>query len=278
MLKKITFIVTVFMAISTSKAQELKIMTYNIRYGNETDGENAWSKRKDELVNLLDYYHPAVLGTQEGLNYQLEYIKGNLKGYTYIGVGRDNGGTEGEYSAVFYDTERLSIESSGTFWLSPTPEKPSKGWDAALNRICTYGVFKDKQTHKKFMVLNAHFDHVGEVARVEAAKLMLVKSRELNPKNYPIFVTGDFNLTPETKPIQVFSQQLHDSYTHTQTRPYGPVGTFNGYHFNEVPQNRIDYIFTSVTTKILNYRVIADFNNFRYPSDHLPVMITALLE
>lgn len=276
-MKKIIVLI-LLLCISFLNAQDLKVMTYNIRYGNETDGENAWSKRKDELVSLLDYYHPDVFGTQEGLNYQLEYIKEHLPGYTYIGVGRDNGNTEGEYSAVFYDSNRLAVESSGTFWLSSTPDKPSKGWDAALNRICTYAVFKDKKTKKKFMVLNAHFDHVGVVARVEAAKLMLVKSKELNPKNYPIFVTGDFNLTPETEPIKVFSEQLNDSYTHTQTKPYGPEGTFNGYRFNEVPKNRIDYIFTSASTTVLNYRVIADFNEFRYPSDHLPVMITARLE
>ncbi|GLB52716.1 endonuclease [Neptunitalea chrysea] len=252
-------------------------MTYNIRYGNETDGENAWSKRKEALVDLINYYHPEVFGTQEGLQYQLDYIAQHST-YKYIGVGRDDGKIGGEYAAIFYDTTKVEVLKSNTFWLSPTPEKPSKGWDAALNRICTYGLFKNKKTNKQFYVFNAHFDHVGVQARAEAAKLMLKKLKEFNKNNVPAFVTGDFNLTPETMPIQIFSKELHDSYTHCTTKPYGPVGTWNGYNFMKQPVNRIDYVFTTSNMKVINYRVIADFYNFKYPSDHLPVLITALQE
>ncbi|SFU60181.1 Metal-dependent hydrolase, endonuclease/exonuclease/phosphatase family [Pustulibacterium marinum] len=260
-----------------SFAQELKMMSYNIRYGNENDGENAWSKRKTALVDLINYYSPDVFGTQEGLKYQLDYITENTD-YAFVGVGRDNGKTEGEYSAIFYNTQKVTLEKSATFWLSPTPEKPSKGWDAALNRICTYALFTNKKSNQKFYVFNAHFDHVGVKAREEAAKLILQKVKEINTENYAAFVTGDFNLTPESTPIQIFSKSLHDSHEYSKTKPYGPVGTFTGYDFSIIPENRIDYIFTTKNVTVNSYRVISDFSEFKYPSDHLPVFISAMLE
>ncbi|WP_281763995.1 endonuclease/exonuclease/phosphatase family protein [Neptunitalea lumnitzerae] len=276
-MKKIFLIAGLFVVFQTSFSQEINIMTYNIRYGNETDDENSWSFRKEALVNLINYYSPDVMGTQEGLQYQLEYIAKNSS-YKYIGVGRDNGKKEGEYSAIFYNSKKFKVLKSATFWLSPTPDVPSKGWDAALNRVCTYGLFENKETKSRFYVFNAHFDHVGVQARAEAAKLMLLKLKELNTDNLPAFVTGDFNLTPASEPIQIFSQQLNDSYTHSTTKPYGPAGTWNAYHFSENPVNRIDYIFTSGNLKVLKYRTITDFYDFKYPSDHLPVLITALQE
>ncbi len=276
-MKKHVLLGFILLLSSAAIAQELQIMSYNIRYGNENDGENSWSKRKTTLVDLINYYSPDVLGTQEGLHYQLAYITENSD-YSYVGVGRDNGKTEGEYSAIFYNTKKITLEKSATFWLSPTPEKPSIGWDAALNRICTYALFTDTKTQKKFYVFNAHFDHVGVKAREEAAKLILQKVKEINTKNYPAFVTGDFNLTPESTPIQIFSKSLHDSYEYSKTKPYGPVGTFTGYDFSIIPENRIDYIFTTENVSVNNYRVISDFSNFNYPSDHFPVLISATLQ
>lgn len=276
-MKKISIAFLLLLTASFAFAQQLDVMSYNIRYGNETDGENAWSKRKEHLVALLNYYAPAVFGTQEGLQYQLEYIKENSS-YNYVGVGRDNGKTEGEYTAIFYNEDQVNFIAGNTFWLSETPNKPSKAWDAALNRICTYALFETKDEGKKFWVFNAHFDHVGVKAREESSKLILKKIAEINTKNYPVVLTGDLNLTPETTAIQIITKNLQDSYTHSELAPYGPTGTFSGYDTNSTLEKRIDYVFTSTHFKVQKYRTVADMYNHKYPSDHLPVLVTIAAE
>ncbi|MFI2741524.1 endonuclease/exonuclease/phosphatase family protein [Zhouia sp. PK063] len=262
---------------SCAFSQEYKLLTYNLRYDEPSDGMNAWSNRKNEVTDLLNYYQPDVFGTQEGLKHQLDFIKSQLNSYTYFGVGRDDGKDAGEHSAIFYNTTKLKLYKSGNFWLSPTPEKPSKGWDAVLPRLCTYGIFKDKKTKQKFMVFNAHFDHVGIKARIESVKLIVKKIKELNTGNIPAFFMGDLNLTPDTEPIKLASTLMHDSRTHSKMKPYGPEGTYNGFHFDRKPKNRIDYIFTTDGIAVKKYITIDDFKDFKYPSDHLPVMITAVI-
>ena len=126
-------------------SQDLKVMTYNIRLSLESDKENSWNNRKDDALALMSYYHPDYFGVQEAIPQQMIDIKTNLKDYDFVGVGRDDGKNQGEYSAIFYDKNKLEVTKSGTFWLSETPEKPSKGWDAAYNRVCTYAFFKIKK-------------------------------------------------------------------------------------------------------------------------------------
>ena len=167
-------------------SQNLKVMSFNIRLNVDSDKENSWTNRKQDVADLLTYYHPDYFGVQEALPDQMKDIKNGLKNYDYVGVGRDDGKEKGEFSAIFYDTDRLQVLKSDTFWLSETPEKPSKGWDAALNRICTYAVFRDKKSKKEFMALNLHFDHIGNIARVKSSELILKKIKEINPKNLPV--------------------------------------------------------------------------------------------
>jgi len=196
-----------------------------------------------------------------------------LVNYDYVGVGRDDGKEKGEFSAIFYDKNRLQALKSGTFWLSETPEKPSKGWDAAYNRVCSYAVFKDKKSKKEFLALNLHFDHVGNVAKVQSADLILKKIKELNPGNLPIILSGDFNLTEDTEPIKIISKNLNDSFYHSETPHYGPVGTFTAFNINEIPKDRIDYIFVK-GFKVKSHRHINDRReNLLYPSDHFPVLV-----
>lgn len=255
-----------------SFSQDLKVMSFNIRLSVESDKDNAWLKRKDEALALLEYYHPDFFGVQEALPEQMKDIKNGLKNYDFVGVGRDDGKEKGEFSAIFYDTQKLKIVKSGTFWLSETPEKPSKGWDAALNRICTYAIFKDVKSKKEFLALNIHFDHVGNVARVKSSELILQKAKELNPKNLPLVLTGDFNLTEDSEPVKILSKNLKDTYYHSEKPHYGPKGTFTGFNVNEIPQNRIDYIFVK-DFKIKSHRHINDRReNLLYPSDHFPVL------
>lgn len=254
-------------------SQDLTVMSFNIRLNVASDKENAWPERKQDVADLLTYYHPDYFGVQEALPEQMKDIKNGLKNYDYIGVGRDDGKEKGEFSAIFYDTQRLEVIKSGTFWLSETPEKPSKGWDAALNRICSYAVFKDKTSKKEFLAMNLHFDHIGNVARVKSSELILKKIKELNPKNLPVTVSGDFNLTDDTEPVKILSQNMKDTFYHSETKHYGPVGTFTAFNVNEVPKERIDYIFTN-GFKIRSHRHINDRReNLLYPSDHFPVIV-----
>lgn len=269
-MKKLIILFSV-LSFSIAFSQDLKVMSFNIRLNVESDQDNAWPERKEEALALLEYYHPDVLGVQEALPEQMKDMKSGLKNYDFVGVGRDDGKEKGEFSAIFFDTQKLQISKSGTFWLSETPEKPSKGWDAALNRICTYAIFKDLKSKKEFLAMNIHFDHVGNVARVKSSELILKKAKELNPKNLPLVLTGDFNLTEDTEPVKILSQNLKDTFYHSEKKHYGPKGTFTGFNVNEVPKDRIDYIFVK-GFKIKSQRHINDRReNLLYPSDHFPV-------
>ncbi len=255
-------------------SQELKVMTFNIRLSLDSDKENSWTNRKSEALGLMNYYQPDFFGVQEAVPQQMKDIKNGMTSYGFVGVGRDDGADKGEYSAIFYNEEKLQVLQSGTFWLSETPEKPSKGWDAAYNRICTYALFKMKKGGKKFWAFNVHFDHVGNVARINSSKLILEKISKFNSKNYPVVLTGDFNLTEDSEPIMIISKRLDDSFFHSKTPVYGPRGTFQAFDINTIPNNRIDYIFVK-GFGVQNYRTINDRReNLLYPSDHFPIIST----
>ncbi len=263
-----------FMAFSGVAQMELEVMSYNIRFANETDGENSWSKRKDHITNQLKFYKPDIFGVQEAVLEQLEHFKINLDGYRYLGVGRDDGKTKGEFSAIFYDSDQFDVLEEDTFWLSETSGVPSKGWDAAYPRVCTYGKFEEKNSGKKFWILNTHFDHVGEQARKESVKLIWEKIGKLNEKDLPVIFMGDLNLEPDTESIQFLSEKMSDSRKVSQNVVFGPEGTFNGYNFKEPVTRRIDYIFTDKEhIEVLKYAVLSDSKNLKYPSDHLPVLV-----
>ncbi|MEO5789298.1 MAG: endonuclease/exonuclease/phosphatase family protein [Gelidibacter sp.] len=259
---------------SVGQTASYKMMTYNIRYDNPGDGENTWSKRKEFMSDQIAYNHPDIFGIQEGLHHQVQYLESVFVDYGYIGVGRDDGKTKGEYSAIFYNKEKLQLLKEGTFWLSETPNEISVGWDAAMERICTFGLFENKFSKEKFWVFNTHFDHIGDLARVRSAALILEKVAELNSHNLPVIVMGDFNLTPESEPIKLLSKALNDSKHVSVAKPFGPSGTFNAFEFNKPVLNRIDYIFTSKDQiEVLKYAVLSDSKDCKYPSDHLPVLV-----
>ena len=166
------------------KTQDI-IISYNIRYDNKWDKENLWGLRKERLSRLLMDYDPSIFGIQEGLLNQVEWIDSTLKNYNYIGVGRDDGKGKGEFCAIYFDTTQYEVKENSTFWLSNTPDQVSVGWDAALERICTYGLFKKKMSGKMVWVFNAHFDHVGEMARKKSSELILKKIKEVNTQSLP---------------------------------------------------------------------------------------------
>lgn len=255
-------------------AQDFKVMTYNIKLDYPKEGENSWINRKPFFINQLKFYEPDVLGVQEAMPNQMKDLDSLLPDYNFVGVGRDDGKNEGEYSAIFYKKNELKILKSGTFWLSETPEKVSMGWDAVCNRICTYALFKNKRSKQKIWVFNTHFDHVGKLSRLNSAKLIIEKINEFNKKDFPIILLGDFNLEPESENIQYIKKYLNDSKEVSLTEPFGPSGTFNGFNFHEPVTRRIDYIFVSKNdVAVKKYAILSDNWNLKYPSDHLPVFI-----
>lgn len=250
--------------------QTVKVITYNLRYDNPGDGENQWQVRKGLVVDMLKFHEPDIFGTQEGLAGQIAFLDSSLSDYKHIGIGRDAGGS-GEHCAIFYNAKRFKLIKQATFWLSETPDVISKGWDAALNRICTYGIFKDEIAKKTILVFNTHFDHIGNIARINSAKLIFEKISSLNKANYPVILMGDFNLEPESEPIKYLTGVLNNTM-YTAKHIYGKSGTFNGFEFCKPVTSTIDYIFTGKTgLQSLKYAVITDSRNCRYLSDHLPV-------
>ncbi|MDH5365981.1 MAG: endonuclease/exonuclease/phosphatase family protein [Cyclobacteriaceae bacterium] len=254
-------------------AQTIRVITYNIRYDSPKDGENKWELRKDNLCDQLKFYEPDVFGIQEGLLHQVNYINNALKGYEFVGVGRDDGKKEGEFSAIFYKTNKLKVIKQGTFWLSKTPKEVSVGWDASMERICTYAHFKDLELGDEFWVFNTHFDHIGALAREKSAALILEQIKSFNKNNLPVILMGDFNLMPESKPIELVLNSMNDTKLTATQVSFGPDGTYNGFDFDKAITRRIDYIFTSKNNiKVLKYATISDSKDFKYYSDHLPVL------
>ena len=271
----IAFVFFLIFALFAKAQAEVKVMSYNIRLDVKSDGENWWEKRKDKVAGLVNYYEADFVGLQEVVHKQLLYLKDSLTGYNFIGVGRDDGKEAGEYSCIFYKKDKYSVVEQSTFWLSPTPDIPSKGWDAALNRVCTYGLFKNNKTKKLVWVFNTHFDHMGNLARLESAKLIIKKIHELNTKNYPVIVSGDFNSKPEDGPSQYMMANMQNSRSISKL-VYGAPDTWNGFKFNEKPNGCIDYIFVSKDDRIsvLKFATITDSYDMKYPSDHFPVLAT----
>lgn len=275
LMKKIIFSILALLFFNgISSAQNLKLVTYNIRLDLESDGENKWSNRKDFWASQINFYEPDVFGIQEALPHQVTDIASALPGYSYVGIGRDGIG-KGESSNIFFKKDRFKMVQEKTFWLSETPENISKGWDAALNRVCTYVLLKDNKTKKSFWVFNAHLDHIGELARTNAIQLILSKIKEVNTKKLPVFVIGDFNTEPNEQRITDLKKQMDDSYDITKQKPFGPNGTFNAFQYFEPVTKRIDYIFLSKNNpfKVLKHAVLTDAKNLKFPSDHFPVLV-----
>jgi endonuclease/exonuclease/phosphatase family metal-dependent hydrolase len=274
-MKKYNFFVFIFLALSTfSMAQNVKIMTYNIRLNVESDGENAWPKRKDYFCSQIRFYEPDIFGIQEALPSQVEDISTLMPSYNFVGIGRDGLG-KGESSNIFYKKDRFELLQESTFWLSETPNKISKGWDAALNRVCTYALLKDKKTKKTFWVFNTHLDHIGEQARTNSIQLIQSKIQSLNTDDFPVVFMGDFNSEPTENRMVNLKNDMIDTYEVSKDKPFGPTGTFNGFKHNEAVTKRIDYIFLSKTNtpQVLKYAVLSDSKDLKYPSDHLPVFV-----
>jgi len=250
---------------------DINIATYNLRLNVASDGPNAWPQRREAVKALIRFHEFDILGTQEGLPDQIDDLAA-MPGFAYVGVGRDDGKRAGEHSAIFYRKARFDVEAHGDFWLSQTPQKPSKGWDAkCCNRIATWARFRDHVTDRRFYIFNVHFDHEGVEARRQSAGLMLQKIHDI-AAGATVICTGDFNSTPETEQIRAMKTVLRDAREATAEPPYGPVGTFNDFKLDAPMLERIDYIFVDGHVAVKKYGVLSDSFGGRYPSDHHPVV------
>ena len=236
--------------------------SYNLRYANHGDSVNGngWGQRLPYIAKQIQFHNFEIFGTQEGLIHQLRQLNEALPQYNYIGIGREDGKEAGEHSAIFYRTDLFEVVEHGDFWLSETPEKPSKGWDACLPRICSWGHFRHKATGFEFLFFNLHMDHIGKQARVESAFLVQDKMKELGRgKNLPAILTGDFNVDQTHRSYDAFVSKgvLCDSYEVCDLR-YAPNGTFNAYDPNSYTDSRIDHIFVSPSFRVKSYGVLTD--------------------
>lgn len=261
---------------------ELNIMSFNIRMDTPADKENQWTFRKDLAANIIQFYQVDIFGAQEVLHHQLTDLLERLPAYGYVGVGREDGKTKGEYSPIFYRKDRFNIVKSGDFWLSENINAVGKkGWDAACERVATWAVFKEMNSGKEFFFLNTHLDHMGKVARHEGASLVLEQVKLL-AGNLPVIVTGDFNATPSDDPIQVLTNANDPRhFTHARTVSelcYGPEWTFHDFGRIPVDQREwIDYIFIKGNITVSRYGVLTETLNTLYSSDHCPIISTLMI-
>ena len=260
--------------LQASEKSKLRIASYNLRMNTPKDMENAWPNRKDMVSALIQYHDFDIIGTQEAFKEMLDDIttSGN---YIYTGKGREDGLDGGEHSAILYKKDKLELMDSGDFWYSETPDIPGKGWDAeCCNRICSWAKFKDLSNGQIFYFFNSHFDHQGKIARRESSKLLLKQIKAI-AQNAPVFCTGDLNATPDSEPIQLILSDslLKDSRGLSETAPYGPTGTFQGFKTDAPMKNRIDYVFVTDQIQVHKYGVLTDIQDNRFPSDHCPVVV-----
>jgi len=273
LIKKVFFVISLLLSVFIN-AQNLKVMTYNIRLDIAVDGENDWSHRKDFFTSQIQFYEPDVFGIQEAKPNQVIDISNALSQYNHIGIGREGIG-KGESSNIYYKKERFSVTKETTFWLSQTPNEISKGWDAACNRVCTFALFEDLKSNKSFWVFNTHLDHIGEVSRTKGIELILSKIEAVNIQKLPVIFMGDFNSEPNENRIIVLKKIMNDSRELSLEKPFGPFGTFNNFEYNEPATKQIDYIFLSKNSFFIvhKYAVLTDSKNLRFPSDHFPVFV-----
>jgi len=269
--------------VQNSNSTSLRMMTYNIRFDNPADGVHAWPNRKELVASVIRFHKADIIGVQEALEYQIQDLMELLPGYDWVGVGRNEDGG-GEFSAILYRSSVVAVKAAQTFWLSESPDEPgSKSWDSSLPRIATWAHFVTSSDGRELFVLNTHFDHRGEQARLESARLLKEQVSKL-ANGLPVIVMGDLNATSEQPPLVLLSdtplsdgRSLRDGFVHSIVPHHGPASTWTGFTKIEADR-RIDYIFASEDLPIHYHAILTDKLEDRYPSDHLPVLVEVELK
>jgi len=261
----------------------IKVMTFNIRYDNPRDSINAWPNRAPFLCRFIGDEMPDLIGMQEALDHQYEYMDSVLTDYSSVGVGRSDGAKEGEMNPVFFRKDRFDLIRSKTFWLSDSPSVAgSRAWGAGLPRIVTWVEQSEKTTQKHFFFFNTHFAHDSDSARIMSSALVLNKVDSIT-SGFPFVITGDFNMRISAKGYQILTGPfesvplLTDTYAVSEKRPTGPAYTFNGFS-DSISTGRIDYIFVRNGMKVLDHRTFLQKEHGIYISDHWPVMTAVSLK
>lgn len=260
-MNRIILLLAFALCLASADAQTLTVGSYNIRNDNAGDARkgNGWQRRCPVICDLVEWIDYDVFGAQEVKRNQLDDMLARLPEYDYVGVGRDDGKQGGEHEPVFYKRERFKLLDSGDFWISQTPDVAgSKGWDAALPRICTYAHLQDRQSRMRFWYFNLHMDHIGVEARREGAKLIVAKVREMCGDE-PVIITGDYNVDQNNEIYAIFAESgiLLDSYVAAEKR-MAANGTFNSFDPDFHTDSRIDHIFLSPSFRVDAYAVLTD--------------------
>lgn len=269
---------TVLSAEAPAKSADLqvKVLTFNIRYGTANDGEDAWPHRQEMVAEVIRDEAPDFCGLQEALRFQIDAIRKSVPEYAEYGVGREDGKTKGEYSAILYRKDRWQLDRSDTVWLSDTPTEPgSATWGNTIPRIVTWGRFIEKETGRAVFMFNTHFDHRSQPSREKSAAFTAALiAKEVG--DAPVILTGDFNGGEDNPAILRLKQKegenaigLVDSFrvAHPDEKV---VGTFNGFT-GKTDGDKIDYIFTWPSAKVVSSEILRTHRDSRYPSDHFPV-------
>ena len=245
----------------------LVVISYNIRNGEANDGTNSWRYRYPCTLLMLQDQKPDIMGVQEAYDYQVLLISENMRDYKAIGVGREDGKSEGEHMSIFYNKKTVSLKKWGTFWLSETPDKPSLGWDAACRRTATWAIMKDKRNGRDFLYVNTHLDHVGKAAQRNGLDLILSKIKEMNNKNLPVVLTGDFNVEPDDSVLDVLDGSM------VSARDVADKTDSHGTYSNWGKESSIiDYIWYSGFSSCPEYQTITKkYGGRAFISDHYPV-------
>ena len=254
---------------------EIGVMSFNIRYGSAKDGDNQWDRRRHLVAQVIKDYEPAIVGTQETLPFQAEYLQQQLADYVYQGRSREDR-ANGEQCGIFYLRKRFVKLIEGHFWLSETPDKPgSKSWDSSLPRMATWLKLWDRKTEASLYVINTHFDHRGKIARQKSAELIRDFVKQL-PDSTRVVVTGDFNAGEGSLPYRVFFDVAGGSRLRDTFRVRFPVrqdkeGTFGGFR-GTLTGARIDWIAVNEGFEVLTAEIVSKSYQGKYPSDHFPVV------
>lgn len=269
--------ILVLLALSTcvfAQTPSLTVMSYNIRCGlcEPQDNPHNWKKRKYFVAHLIKTHNPDVIGLQEAELFQVEDLVEMLDDYSWMGVGRDDGKNKGETTAILFRTARLSLQEKQTLWLSPTPLKPSRGWDAAYSRTLSFAKLFDKESRQFLYVFNTHLDNEGEIARQQGAKLLMAEIAKVDATT-PVVVTGDFNFTVPAKAYDLITEVLADAEKASVTPAQGGGKTFNGFGKNKELDNKIDFVFVRKSINVQNHQVDTTTYNNLYPSDHYPIIV-----
>jgi len=252
-----------------NEQKELKVMSYNIRMGIAKDGTNSWEFRCPATIEMLNAQKPDVFGVQEAFEFQIRFIEEYCRDYKSVGVGRDDGKKKGEYMSIFWNKKTVSLLKWGTFWLSETPDKPSKGWDAHCRRTATWALMKDKKTGKKFYFVNTHLDHKGKEAQKNGLKLIVDRIESINPQGYPMILTGDFNIKPDNAALIGLDSRMQS--TRKIAADTDNHNTFNGWSVKPT-DSVIDYIYISGFSSCPQYRTVTEkYAERPFVSDHYPI-------